>query len=366
MEKFVNHFLKTINEKKRNLLMEDYETQQNSDFFKNTFKEEIIHFPDLDEKRMWCEFFEHGPLNSLIANPDVTEILVNSPNSIWYEINGRLMPLNDRFYHEVTFKNFIDRLSIESKLNINIENPAAYGEWKKFRVTLVHSSITKDFPGVSLRRLAPSSWSIEDMMKNNWSSREDLEILKKIIQTNKNILVVGSTGAGKTSLINALIKEIPKNERIITIEDTPELTPQSDSALQLLTQNQSLEKCITSNDLLKYSLRLRPDRIIMGEIRGEEAKDFILTLSTGHAGSMSTLHADNPHQALFRLEMLVQMGAPQWSLQTIRRMIWLSLNYIVCCHKDTLGQRRLKGIYKITSLEETGFLLEQVDHSLHF
>ncbi len=132
--------------------------------------------------------------------------------------------------------------------------------------------------------------------------------------------------------------------------------------MKLLTREdpQKVHAPITQSDLVRRTLRLRPDRIIMGEIRGEEAKDFLMSLSTGHRGSFGTLHAQSPHQALLRLEMLIQLGAPQWSLQAIRRLIQLSLEFILITEKTSTGARKFAGLYRLSSLEDHGFLVEAV------
>ncbi|RYZ78974.1 MAG: CpaF family protein, partial [Proteobacteria bacterium] len=169
-----------------------------------------------------------------------------------------------------------------------------------------------------------------------------------------------------TSLINALLQTIPSNERAVVIEDTPEIELPNTSSMKLITREdpQGILKSIDQGQLLKHSLRLRPDRIVMGEIRGGEAKDLLMALATGHGGSFGTLHASDARQALIRLEMLIQMGAPQWNLPAVRRLIHLSLDYILVVEKNAEGKRQFQGIYKICSLEENGFLIEKVQGAL--
>lgn len=365
MEKYVEAILKKFQESSGVFDMTEMKKNHYHEM-EEVLQEEFKQIPLENHKRLWSEFFGEGPLQELLNDNSVSEILINDSKSIWYEQNGELHFLNDRFFHDITYQNFVDRICIASNISVTFENPAVYGKWKTFRVTVIHSSITAGSIGISFRRHPVVPWKLDVLQKYDWANSNEISILRSLIHQRKNMLIVGPTGSGKTSVLNALLSEIPNNQRIISIEDASEIQLPSTSGLKLLTRQDLSDhiKELTPAELLKYSLRLRPDRIVMGEIRFEEAKDFILTLSTGHAGSLATLHADNPHQALFRLEMLVQMGAPQWSLQTIRRMIWLSLNCIIVCQKEPSGKRSLKGIYKITSLEESGFLLEEIEVSL--
>jgi pilus assembly protein CpaF len=154
---------------------------------------------------------------------------------------------------------------------------------------------------------------------------------------------------------------MPQTDRVVMIEDTSELHSPNSASVKLLTRRDPHGhlRDIHQSDLLKQALRMRPDRIVMGEIRGEEAKDLLMAFATGHTGCMGTLHAETARQALIRLEMLIQLGAPQWGLHAVRTLIWLSLQNIVVVKKDKAGRRVLDGIYRVTALEEFGFLLER-------
>ena len=182
-----------------------------------------------------------------------------------------------------------------------------------------------------------------------------------MVQQKKNLLIVGTTGSGKTTILNSLANCIDPFQRVVCIEDTAELSLPNGASCRLLTRhdpNNSFAP-IDQGDLLVEALRMRPDRIIMGEIRGPEAKDLIMCNGTGHTGNMSTLHANDPKQALWRLEMLVQLGAPQWDPRSIRQMIRLGLDYIVVVEKIK-GHRQLAGIYKLSSVEPSSITLDCV------
>jgi pilus assembly protein CpaF len=193
-------------------------------------------------------------------------------------------------------------------------------------------------------------------------SRE-IEFLSQLVMNKDNLLIIGPASSGKTSVLKALLNECPKNERLIILEDSKELDPPSEASTQLLTRfdARGVLPHLSLSELVRQSLRMRPDRLVVGEVRGNEAKELLLALATGHRGSFGTLHASDPWQALIRLEMLIQMGAPQWSLSAIRKLILLSLNYIIVCTRDREGQRKLSGIYKLISVEDSGVIIERVN-----
>jgi pilus assembly protein CpaF len=186
--------------------------------------------------------------------------------------------------------------------------------------------------------------------------------LRRLVEQRKNVLVVGSTGSGKTSALSACLREIREAERVLILEDTDELPlPNAVSAKLLSKISRSPEDvAFDLGELLKQSLRMRPDRLVMGEVRGSEAKDLLMAFATGHTGCWGTLHAATPREALLRLEMLVQMGAPQWTTSTVRSLIHASIGAIVVVGKDANGKRRLDSIHQVASLEEIGFCFSAV------
>lgn len=308
------------------------------------------------------EMTSWGPLCDILEDEDITEIMVNGPNSIWIEKNGSLSCYPDIFFSEVSYRNCLDRLCHSANIHATKEHPCVDGQFESFRLSVVSEELTHTWSHFSLRRHPKNPWSFEKLQCQNWCGSNDIQVLKNIFNERKNFLVIGATGAGKTSVLNSFLQLAQDNERILAIEDTAEITLPNTASLRLVTREDShgLLPRIDQTQLVRRSLRLRPDRIIMGEIRGSEAKDFLMALATGHRGCFGTLHAQDASQALLRLEMLIQMGAPQWNLLAIRRLIQMSLDYVVVAEKTTTGARRLKGIYRLCSLEENGFLLEQV------
>jgi pilus assembly protein CpaF len=311
--------------------------------------------------RMQNEYFRAGPIEPLFMDPLVTEIIINGADSIWLERSGRLERLPDRFLSELTYRNFVARMSREAGIQASLDYPFADGRWRECRVHLIIPPASGDQAVVTLRRHPASPWTFESLRERSWASAEAIRSLQQLVATHANFLIVGCTGSGKTSVLNACLGEIPAEERTLIIEDTSELCVPNSISSKLLTRKDAhgVLRDIDQGELLRQSLRMRPDRLVMGEVRGGEAKDLLMAFATGHTGCMGTLHADSARQALLRLEMLIQLGAPQWNLHAVRTLIWLSLQAVVVVGRSADGGRRLEGIYRIASLEDVGFLLEK-------
>lgn len=326
---------------------------------------------NLDESlrlRVVSELEKLGPLGSLIQEPDITEILINSHQEIWIERSGTLSRHPDQFASSRSCERVIERILNQAKIHFNRENPTTNGRVElgphsQWRLQVMGSDLTGDQTALSMRRQRDCPFEFSDYLGQGWMDQNSADILKTVLEKKLSFMVVGGTGTGKTTFMSSLLRTLPPNQRCVLLEDTQELNLPNASSLRLLSRRDEngVLKNIEMTDLLRHSLRLRPDRLVMGEIRSVEAKDFLMAISTGHGGSCATLHADSPAQALLRLEMLVQMGAPEWSLQAIRRLLQLSLQIIVVIKKDSDGRRGLGGIYQVRSLEESGFLVEKVE-----
>lgn len=315
------------------------------------------------QERLHEEYFGIGPLKNLLINPDITEIIVNHYQEIWVENQGKIQLTDERFLSPHTFNQFLQRLYLDISQEPTLPHPFINASWRGCRIHLVgsyHPLATQTC--FTLRKQKQKQWNLSELENYQWASPSEIQFLKQIIHQESNFLVLGPTGSGKTSVLQSMIQECSEQERIIILEDTPELIPSNGVSTHLLTRfdTRNILPAISLSDLVKQSLRMRPDRLIVGEVRGEEAKDLLLALATGHKGSAGTFHAADPHQALIRLEMLIQMGAPNWSLEAIRRLIWLSLQYLIVCNQNQKGQRMLGGIYKIVSLENSGIIIERL------
>ena len=310
-----------------------------------------------NKQRILSEFSSFGPLDSLLDEPDINEIIINGKDHIFYEKYGKIEPWEDSFLSTVTFHNIVEKIGTQAKITVNLKKPFNEGKWGPFRVHILCPPIVKEDFHLCLRRHPKNHWTFEKLEKQNWAPSSAVEIVQQFIHEKLNFLIVGSTSSGKTSVLNACLQEIRTQERVLSIEDTDEIILPNKASTKLLSQTdpESSKALIKQEDLVQQSLRLRPDRIVMGEVRGGEAKDLLLALATGHKGSIGTLHGNSHKQALWKLETLAQIGAPQWQSSTIKKLIFSSLNGLIVLEKRE-GMRLLKGIYKITALEPSGFL----------
>lgn len=310
--------------------------------------------------RVQQEFFGCGPLESIFDLP-CTEIIINGRESLWYELEGKLIRHNDMFLSELSYRNFVARVSREANMVASLDCPFADGRWRDMRVHLIIPPASGDQAVMTLRRHPANPWTFSRLKDLNWATESQFQQLEALVKEKKNFLVIGGTGSGKTSVLNACLHALSPTERAVMIEDTSELKSPNSASTKLLSRRdpQGHLRDVDQSELLRQALRMRPDRLIMGEIRGGEAKDLLMAFATGHSGCMGTLHADTARQALIRLEMLIQIGAPQWNVHAVRTLIYLSLHAVVVVGRTPDGKRRLDGIYRIAALEEIGFLIEK-------
>ncbi|MCY4321571.1 MAG: ATPase, T2SS/T4P/T4SS family [Bdellovibrionaceae bacterium] len=310
-----------------------------------------------NKQRILAEFSGYGPLKSLLSDPDINEIIINGKDHIFYEKQGQMFLLEDSFLSQITFHNVVEKIGTKARITVNFKKPYCEGKWGSFRVLILCPPIVKKDFHLCLRKHPKQIWTLEKL--KSLAPPFALDILRQFVKDKWNFLIAGPTSSGKTSVLNACLQEVAPFERILSIEDTDEIILPNKVSTKLLTQRdiESAHLLINQKDLVKQSLRLRPDRIVMGEVRGAEATDLLLALSTGHKGCIGTLHAKDHKQALWKLETLAQIGAPQWQSSTVQKLIFSSLNALVILDKkDDL--RQLKGLYKITALESSGFLYE--------
>lgn len=301
-----------------------------------------------------------GPLNKLVMDETVSEILVNSYNQIFFETKAQLHPHSENFKSPDDFRQLIEQITSASQTFLNRDKPFLEQQFENHRITLIYSELSIHSTVLCMRRVGLNVSNLQELSSNQWCSPQQVELIQQAVNRRDNILVVGGTSSGKSTLLQSMLYTLPLNERVVIIEDTQELKPPNPLSMQLVCRQKINEQLsfIGYEDLIKHSLRLRPDRLVLGEIRSSEAYNFLLALSSGHSGSMGSMHAQSAREALLKLEMLVQLGAPQWSYQSIRRLISLSLNTILVVEKRN-GLRRLKEIAHISSLEEHTITLEQ-------
>ena len=313
-----------------------------------------------DESRIVHELLGYGPIESLLQNSKITEILVNAWDCVYFEESGQLRKSDDHFFSEQTYQAALERLAQSCGTYLSREKPFVEAQLQNNRITIIFGEVSRGSPLLSIRVQPQSSWTLADLLQSNFITATQNEIVETILKKKNNFLVVGSTGSGKTSFMQALVNKI-KSERLIIIEDTQELQLPDPLSVSLLTRQDPAQTVtdIHMEDLIKRALRLRPDRLIVGEIRGKEATALLQALATGHDGSFGSLHAKSAPEALLRLEMLIQMGAPQWHLNSIRKLIAMTVQYIFVVEKIQ-STRKLKAIYEICSLEESGLTLTEL------
>ena len=312
------------------------------------------------QKRLIEEFCGLGPIVQLLEYEDLTEIIINGPNEIWYEQGGHILPCPDRFLTTNTYRGFVQRLFQESGAYTDYAQPTADGHWRGFRFHAIGEPLVTGETKLTLRRHPENPWTLNNLAKNHWCQPDEATHLESLIKKKKSLLIVGQTSSGKTSILSACLQKVEPCERVLVLEDTPEINLPNQISLRMLTRDDERSELppFGLSDLIRNALRMRPDRLVMGEVRGPEAKDLLLALSTGHQGGLATLHAHSPQEALMRLEVLIQLGAPQWSLETVRKLIFHGLQYVVVTTKSA-KRRQFAGAFRLASLEPCGFLLDR-------
>ncbi len=295
-----------------------------------------------------------GPLEQLLRAPDVTDILVNGPNLIYIERKGKLEKTNVRFRDTGHLLHVIDRIVSAVGRRVDESTPmvdARLPDGSRFNAII--PPLALDGPMVSIRRFGANPITRDDLVSFGSVPEPIMQLLEHCVKAKLNVLVSGGTGSGKTTLLNVLSAFIPHDERIVTIEDAAELRLQQEHVVRLETRPRNLEGQgeVTARDLVKNSLRMRPDRIIVGEIRGVEVIDMLQAMNTGHEGSISTVHANSPRHALGRMQTMVGLGLSNIPGPAIREMISDALDLIIQVDRLQDGMRRITSITEIVGME---------------
>ena len=295
-----------------------------------------------------------GPLEPLLDDPSIADILVNGPDNVFVERNGKLQRENCRFDNEEHLRSIIDRIVSAVGRRVDESSPMVDARLKDgSRVNVVIPPLSIDGSSLSIRRFTVKKLSIEHLIENDAISPPAAKFLQAVIKGRLNVLVSGGTGSGKTTLLNVLSGFIPEDERVITIEDSAELQLQQPHVLRLETRPANIEGsgAIDQRDLVKNALRMRPERIIIGEVRGGEAFDMLQAMNTGHDGSLTTIHANTPRDALGRVENLVTMSGIDFPIKTIRKQIASAIHIVVQVQRLEDGQRKIVSIQEINGME---------------
>ena len=305
----------------------------------------------------------YGLISRLLAEEDITEIMVNGNGNIFYEKQGRLHPYDEKMSDPAKTADIIQKMVAYSGRKVNESHPIADARLQDgSRLNIVLPPISVDGPVITIRRFAAHPYTVESLIANGSMTREAAGILQKMVEGKKNIFIFGGTGSGKTTLLNVLADFIGREERVITVEDSAELQIRHIDNLvrmEARTLEEDYIKDISIRDLIRSALRMRPDRIIVGEVRGAEAFDMLNAMNTGHEGSMSTGHANSPQDMLLRLEMMILSGI-NVSERVLQRLIVAAIDYLVEVRREPDGSRKIKGIYHVTGINAEGYCLERV------
>ena len=302
-------------------------------------------------------------LQGLLDDQTITEIMINGPDHIFIEQNGRLFQTSLRFSSEERLESVVSTIASNINRTVNEANPICDARLKDgSRVNIVMPPVALNGATVTIRKFPEDPWTIEKLVAIGSLTKEAADFLERLVKAKYNIFVSGGTGTGKTTFLNALSNFIPKDERIITIEDSAELQIKGIANLvRLETKNANLEGKgqITIRDLIKSSLRMRPERIVVGEVRGPEALDMLQAMNTGHDGSLSTGHANSARDILSRLETMVLTGADM-PLEAIRQQIASAVDIIIQLSRFRDKSRRVMEIVEVTGYEKGEILLNQL------
>ena len=296
----------------------------------------------------------YGPLEPLLARDDIADIMVNGSQKCYIEVGGKVRLTNVRFRDDAHLMNVCQRIVSQVGRRVDEGSPICDARLPDgSRVNVIAPPLAIDGAALTIRKFKKDKLTLQQLVKYGSISPEGAEVLRILGRVRANVLISGGTGSGKTTLLNCLTAFIEKDERVITCEDSAELQLQQPHVVRLETRPPNLEGEgeITMRDLIKNCLRMRPERIIVGEVRGPEAFDLLQAMNTGHDGSMGTLHANSPREALSRLESMITMGGYSLPSRTIREMVVSSIDVIVQAARLRDGSRRITHITEVLGME---------------
>ena len=305
----------------------------------------------------------YGPLEPLLARDDIADIMVNGADTTYIEVNGKVQRTNVRFSDNSQLMNICQRIVSQVGRRVDESSPICDARLPDgSRVNVIAPPLAIDGPALTIRKFKKDRLRLEQLVKFNSITPQAKTILEIIGRVRCNVLISGGTGSGKTTLLNCLTGSIDHDERVITCEDSAELQLQQPHVVRLETRPPNLEGEgeITMRELVKNCLRMRPERIIVGEVRGPEAFDLLQAMNTGHDGSMGTLHSNSPREAISRLESMIMMGGFQLPVKTIREMIVGSIDVIIQASRLRDGSRKVTHITEVVGMEDEVVTLQNL------
>jgi pilus assembly protein CpaF len=309
------------------------------------------------------ETFGFGPLEMLLKDPTVSDILVNGPFKVYVERRGKLEKTDVKFRDNAHLMQIIDRIVSKVGRRVDETSPMVDARLPDgSRVNAIIPPLALDGPSLSIRRFGTNPLKLEDLLSFKAFTPEMAMLLEAAIKARLNIVISGGTGCGKTTLLNTLSAFIPTDERVVTIEDAAELQLQQDHVVRLETRPCNIEGkgAVTTRDLVRNALRMRPERIIIGECRGAEALDMLQAMNTGHAGSMTTLHANTTRDAQARLETMIMMAGMELPLKAMRQQIASAVDIIIQANRLQGGPRKVTTIAEICGMEQDVIIMQDI------
>ncbi len=305
-------------------------------------------------KQVLNDLLGYGPIQSLLDDPDVSEIMVNGPKKVFIEKKGQLTKSEVTFDDDDHVVRIIDRIILPLGRRVDVDSPTVDARLPDgSRVNAVVRPVSIDGPSITIRKFRKDKLKAEDLIAFGSLTKQMSDFLEACVKARFNIVISGGTGSGKTTLLNVVSGFIPENERIITIEDAAELQLQQDHVMRMETKPANVDgvNAVTIRDLVKNSLRMRPDRIIVGEVRGGEALDMLQAMNTGHDGSLTTVHSNSPRDAISRMETLVLMAGMDLPLKVVRQQISAAIDLIVQQTRLKDGTRKVTAITEVAGME---------------
>jgi pilus assembly protein CpaF len=309
------------------------------------------------------EVFGLGPLEPLLQDRTVDDVLVNGHETVFVERNGKIEKTVARFKDDAHLMRVIDKIVSSVGRRVDETNPMVDARLTDgSRVNVIIPPLALEGPTVSIRRFAADPFQADDLVEIGTLTPELVELMRGIARARLNVLISGGTGAGKTTLLNVLSGFIPERERIVTIEDAAELQLKQEHVVRLETRPANIEGKlqITQRDLVINSLRMRPDRIIVGEVRGSEALDMLQAMNTGHEGSLTTVHANTPRDALTRIETMVAMTGLELPQRAVRQQIASALDVVIQLSRLSDGTRRLVSLQELSGMEGEVVVMQEI------
>ncbi len=326
-----------------------------------------VNLPEDIRKQIFEEILDeltgYGPIQPLLEDPDISEVMVNGPKKVFIEKNGKLMKSPITFDDDDHVLRIIDRIILPLGRRVDADSPTVDARLPDgSRVNAVIQPVAIDGPSITIRKFKKDKLSIEQLVQYGSLTPNMGEFIKACVLAHLNIVISGGTGSGKTTLLNVLSSFIQEEERIITIEDAAELQLQQDHVLRMETKVSNVDGkgAVSIRDLVRNSLRMRPDRIIVGECRGGEALDMLQAMNTGHDGSLTTLHANTPRDALSRLETMVLMSGMDLPLKVVRQQVSSAVDLIIQQTRLKDGSRKVTAITEVVGMEGETVVLTDI------